>query len=228
MALSNAGARAPLSVLFVTTEMHDFVRVGGLGAVSAALPRALRRSSDLRIILAGYRDVVEQLTHAEVVGQCAPMAEMPACALARAATRDGLPVYIALCPRLYDRPGIRMAMNPVATGPTRTSGSGDWLLPQQSWPQAVWTKAVQRPRSRQQLAGSAGARLSRLAQRGKSSATFAMARAALRRGACPLRKNSRLPLIVAVGASARLRPPGALTLQAPMHARPWRKPVATT
>jgi len=31
-----------LKVLFVTTEMDDFVRVGGLAAVSAALPRALR------------------------------------------------------------------------------------------------------------------------------------------------------------------------------------------
>ncbi len=31
-----------MRVLFVTTEMDDFVRVGGLAAVSAALPRALR------------------------------------------------------------------------------------------------------------------------------------------------------------------------------------------
>jgi starch synthase len=30
---------------------------------------------------------------------------MPACRLGRAATRDGLPVYVLLCPQLYDRPG---------------------------------------------------------------------------------------------------------------------------
>ena len=48
-----------MRVLFVTTEMDDFVRVGGLAAVSAALPRALRLWSDVRIILPGYRDVVE-------------------------------------------------------------------------------------------------------------------------------------------------------------------------
>jgi starch synthase len=94
-----------VKVLFVTTEMDDFVRVGGLGAVSAALPRALRCWSDVRIMLPGYRDVIEQLTHIEIVGQCAALAEMPACLIGRAATRDGLPVYVLLCSELYDRPG---------------------------------------------------------------------------------------------------------------------------
>ena len=94
-----------MKVLFVTTEMDDFVRVGGLAAVSAALPRALRPWSDVRIMLPGYRDVVEQFTHIEIVGQCAALAEMPACSLGRASTRDGLPVYVLLCPQLYDRPG---------------------------------------------------------------------------------------------------------------------------
>ena len=94
-----------MRVLFVTTEMDDFVRVGGLAAVSAALPRALRPWSDVRIMLPGYRDVVEQFTHIEIVGQCAPLAEMPACSLGRASTKDGLPVYVLLCPQLYDRPG---------------------------------------------------------------------------------------------------------------------------
>ena len=30
---------------------------------------------------------------------------MPACSLGLASTKDGLPVYILLCPQLYDRPG---------------------------------------------------------------------------------------------------------------------------
>src|ERR1700761_8089643 len=94
-----------LRVLFVTTEMDDFVRVGGLAAVSAALPRALRSLSDVRIILPGYRDVVEQFTHIQVVGHCPALAEMPAASLGLAATKDGLPVYVLLCPQLYDRPG---------------------------------------------------------------------------------------------------------------------------
>ena len=85
--------------------MDDFVRVGGLAAVSAALPRALRSWSDVRILLPGYSDVVEQLTHIEIVGQSPSFGEMPACTLGRAATKDGLPVYVLLCPALYDRPG---------------------------------------------------------------------------------------------------------------------------
>lgn len=56
-------------------------------------------------MLPGYRDVIEQLTHIEIVGECAPLAEMPACTIGRAATRDGMPVYVVLCPQLYDRPG---------------------------------------------------------------------------------------------------------------------------
>jgi starch synthase len=94
-----------LKVLFVTTEMDDFVRVGGLAAVSAALPRALRPWSDIRVLLPGYSDVVEQLTHIQIVGQCPALADMPPCTLGRASTRDGLPVYVLLCPQLYDRPG---------------------------------------------------------------------------------------------------------------------------
>src|SRR6201994_635030 len=94
-----------LRVLFVTPEMDDFVPVGGLAAVSAALPRALRSHTDVRIMLPGYRDVIEQLTHIEIVGQCDALAEMPACALGRSSTRDGLPVYVLLCDELYNRPG---------------------------------------------------------------------------------------------------------------------------
>ena len=94
-----------MRVLFVTTEMDDFVRVGGLGAVSAALPRALRPFADIRIMLPGYRDIIEQLTHIQIVGRCPAFAEMPACSLGRAATKDGMPVYVLLCSQLYDRPG---------------------------------------------------------------------------------------------------------------------------
>ena len=103
--MDGSGNEDAVKVLFVTTEMDDFVRVGGLAAVSAALPRALRSWSDVRIMLPGYRDVVEQFTHIEIVGQCAGQAEMPACAIGRTSTRDGLPVYVLLCPQLYDRPG---------------------------------------------------------------------------------------------------------------------------
>src|ERR1700689_744005 len=85
--------------------MDDFVRVGGLATVSAALPRALRLWSDVRVLLPGYRDVIEQLTYIQIVGRCSPLAQMPARSLGLASTRDGLPVYVVLCPQLFDRPG---------------------------------------------------------------------------------------------------------------------------
>ena len=50
-----------MKVLFVTTEMDDFVRVGGLAAVSAALPRALRaleRRPDHAAGLSGRRRAI--------------------------------------------------------------------------------------------------------------------------------------------------------------------------
>src|SRR5258706_2282272 len=85
--------------------MDDFVRVGGLAAVSAALTRAFSSLSDVRIILPGYRDFVEQFLHIEIVGQAARLADRPACSLGLTGTKDGLPVYVLLCPQLYDRPG---------------------------------------------------------------------------------------------------------------------------
>ncbi len=94
-----------MRVLFVTTEMDDFIRVGGLAAVSAALPRALRRWTDVRVLLPGYSEVVEQFTHIEIIGHSPALAEMPACSLGLGSTKDGLPVYVVLCPQLYDRPG---------------------------------------------------------------------------------------------------------------------------
>src|SRR6201996_4178340 len=96
--------------------MDAFVRVGGLAAVSAALPRALRPWADVRVMLPGYHDIIEQLTHIEIVGECAARAQMPACRLGRAATGDGLPVYVLLCPQLYDRPG----------NPYGDEGGRDW------------------------------------------------------------------------------------------------------
>src|ERR1019366_3113671 len=68
-------------------------------------PGQLRLWSDVRVLLPGYRDVVKQFASIDIVGEFAPLAEMPACSLGLASTNDGLPVYILLCPQLYDRPG---------------------------------------------------------------------------------------------------------------------------
>jgi starch synthase len=92
-------------ILFVTPEFEDLVRVGGLATVSAALPRALRPYTDVRIILPGYRGVAEGLSSFEVIGSCEPMGALPGCSIGRGTTADGLVIYVVLCSELYERVG---------------------------------------------------------------------------------------------------------------------------
>ncbi len=94
-----------MRVLFATPEMDDFVSVGGLAAVSAALPRALKPFGDVRVIIPGYREVLSRLASLEIVATCAASARLPACVLGLARTGDGLPVYVVICPELYERDG---------------------------------------------------------------------------------------------------------------------------
>jgi starch synthase len=94
-----------MRVLFATPEMEDFVSIGGLAAVSAALPRALRTLSDIRVIIPGYREVLSRLAPLQIVATCEAEAELPPCTLGLSRTQDGLPVYTILCPELYERDG---------------------------------------------------------------------------------------------------------------------------
>jgi starch synthase len=97
--------RARPKVLFATSEFADFIQAGGLGAVSASLPRALAASSDIRVLLPGYPSVLEKAQRLEIVEQLPPEAGMPSCTLALATLPDGLSLYVALCDELYRRAG---------------------------------------------------------------------------------------------------------------------------
>jgi starch synthase len=92
-------------ILFVTPEFGDFVKVGGLGSVSAALPRALLRRCDVRVLVPAYRQVLAHTNAIQIVGRCKSFAGLPACDVGRLETPDGLIVYVLLCPVLYDRDG---------------------------------------------------------------------------------------------------------------------------
>ncbi|TPM90154.1 glycogen synthase GlgA [Mesorhizobium sp. B2-1-3A] len=91
-------------VLFVTSEFTDFVKTGGLGDVSAALPRALRQTTDVRVLLPGYQQVTRgrQFT---IVARIPAAAGLPGCEIGKCELSDGLIVYALLCPELYDREG---------------------------------------------------------------------------------------------------------------------------
>ena len=110
---TNAASR----ILYVTPEISDFVKAGGLGDVSAALPRALRSRCDVRVLLPGYRHVLQRCNTVEVVGRIDGIAGIPQCEIAQVGMPDDLIAYILLAPSLYDRDGT----------PYGTAQGGDWI-----------------------------------------------------------------------------------------------------
>jgi len=100
-------SRLPVTtkLLFVTSEMGDFVKAGGLGEVSAALPRQLRALCDVRVLIPGYRQVRAARPAMDIVAQMPRTASLPPWSLGRFSTADGLVIYAVLCDELYDREG---------------------------------------------------------------------------------------------------------------------------
>ena len=92
-------------ILYATPEMADFVKTGGLGEVSAALPRALRAHYDVRVLIPGYPQVRAAFPDIPVVGRLEGLAGIPACDLGLVEVADGLRVYVLLAPDLYERAG---------------------------------------------------------------------------------------------------------------------------
>lgn len=92
-------------ILYATPEMADYVKTGGLGEVAGALPRSLRRHYDVRVLIPGYRQVVERFDHIPVVGHLPGQAGIPPCDLGLVETGDGLKVYVLLNADLYLRDG---------------------------------------------------------------------------------------------------------------------------
>jgi len=92
-------------VLFVTSELADLVKTGGLGDVSAALPRALSNLHDVRVLIPGYPQVINSGHTIRVIGEVSGHAALPPSKIGRIDLDDGLIIYVLLCPELYDRDG---------------------------------------------------------------------------------------------------------------------------
>jgi starch synthase len=103
----------PLKICFVAAEVTPFAKTGGLGDVSAALPRTLHRlGHDVRLFLPFYaridrgehrivgvdflRDIPVELGGRQFRFSVY-VTEIP---------RSNLPLYLIHCPALYDRPEI--------------------------------------------------------------------------------------------------------------------------
>jgi starch synthase len=85
--------------------MSDFIQTGGLAAVASALPRALNRLAEVRIVIPGYPQVLRALQPLETIAACEAVGGLPACNVLRSVTRDGLSVYVVQCAQLYERDG---------------------------------------------------------------------------------------------------------------------------
>src|ERR1700712_1323584 len=94
-----------MRILFATPEVSDFIQVGGLAAVSAALPRALRDFADIRLIIPGYPAVLAGISDLAIVGRCPAHAGLPAFEVGLGHAADGLAYYVVKCPALYDGAG---------------------------------------------------------------------------------------------------------------------------
>lgn len=95
-----------LKVLFVTPECAPWVKTGGLGEVSADLPKALRSLGlDAQVLMPAYASVMP------AVGEVAPVVELPAAhgfpavRLLRAHLPSGVPALLIDAPDLYRRDG---------------------------------------------------------------------------------------------------------------------------
>ena len=106
-----------LSILFVTPEATPWVKTGGLGDVSAALPTALAGlDCDVRVLLPAYRDLRKHLGDMQRVGTVPARGQMPVCSVWLQTLPSGAKLLLLDAPELYDRGG----------GPYQDSRAHDW------------------------------------------------------------------------------------------------------
>ena len=90
-----------MKILFVTPECAPMVKTGGLGDVSAALPRALaQRGCDVAILMPAYGDMKVDGTLAATITLRAD-GRWPAAQLLHVVPADGPPMFLLSCPALY-------------------------------------------------------------------------------------------------------------------------------
>src|ERR1019366_8171933 len=113
-----------MRILFATPEVSDFVQVGGLAAVSAALPRALQAFADIRVVIPGYSEVLARLEDLTIITSYPSFAGLPAFEVGFGRAADGLPYYVVVCPGLFERVAHPpVARSEASTGATTTFDS---------------------------------------------------------------------------------------------------------
>ncbi len=110
-----------MRVLFITSECAGLAKAGGLGEVSAGLPKALQKANiDIRLMMPAYPEALARLAHHRIdvswTGRLPARAGIPACQIGETMTPDGVPLYLVSAPELFKRQG---------TPYSRPEG-GDW------------------------------------------------------------------------------------------------------
>ncbi len=115
MALSPA---APRRILFATPEIAPWVKTGGLGDVSAALPAVLAETGlEVRVLVPAYPALVAAFPERVAMARIErPGAELLPATISRAALQPRLDLLLVECPAFYDRHG----------GPYQDRGGRDW------------------------------------------------------------------------------------------------------
>jgi starch synthase len=94
-----------MNVLFVTPECAPYVKTGGLGDVSGALPATLASlGHDVRVLLPAYRGMKVSGEIGDGV-ELPPYGPWPAAQLVPVKLDNGVTLLLLACPSLYQRPG---------------------------------------------------------------------------------------------------------------------------
>ena len=92
-------------ILFVTPEYTGLIKAGGLGDVSAALPKALSARHDVRVLIPAYQQIINSRYPITIVARLDAYAGLPACKIGQLTMDDGCIIYLVICPELYEREG---------------------------------------------------------------------------------------------------------------------------
>lgn len=95
-----------MSVLFVTSEHAELLKAGGLGDISAALPRAMRDDGcDIRILMPAYSAVLAKVRPVTIVAHRKGRGVIPPYLIGATELAGGVPLYLVIAPTLYQRDG---------------------------------------------------------------------------------------------------------------------------
>lgn len=105
MSLAPKSAGAALKILFVTPECAPWVKTGGLGDVSAALPAALSSlGHDVRVLMPAYRSLARLANEGSQRMSLPAQGVWPACDLVQVPAQ-GFSLWLLDCPSLFGLPG---------------------------------------------------------------------------------------------------------------------------